>query len=187
MAGGAFALSVPHALYRAPWAQLAQAQSVPTVEATFIALIAAVNDASETDPRTADVARWVIREFDRALPPLPDRSVTAAVAAVLDAYTLKGGYGATFQLADNAGRNNALGDMVKDPQPDIQQIANQVLPFASFAYWSDASMSRPSVPGDSMPQWVEIGWSGPSHGHLGDFMNDWPQDPTFKPRGHAGK
>ena len=186
LAGGALALSVPQALYESPWLERAQAQTPPTVERTFIALVAAVNDADEAEPRTAAVAQWIIREFDRALPPLPDRSVTAAVAAVLDAYALKGAYGPTFADAPREGRLNALGDMVKDEQPDIRQIANQVLPFASFAYWSDASLGRPSKPGDTMPQWAEIGWSGPSHGHLEDFMRDWPQDPAFKPRGHAG-
>ena len=186
LAGGAFALSVPEVLYRTPWTELAQAQTLPTVERAFIALIAAVNDAPEGDERTIAVARWVIAEFDKALPPLPDRSVTAAVAAVLDAYALKGGHGAGFAQADTDGRLATLGDMVKDPSPDIQQIANQILPFAGFAYWGDASLGRPSVPGDTMPQWTEIGWSGPSHGHLDDFQDDWPQDPSFRPRGHAG-
>lgn len=187
LAGGALALSVPQALYRSPWLELAQAQTLPTVERTFVALVAAVNDADQTAERTADVARWIIREFDRALPPLPDRSVTAAVAAVLDAYTVKGAHGPTFADAPPQGRLDALGDMMKDEQADIRQIANQILPFASFAYWSDASMDRPSTPGDTMPQWTEIGWSGPSHGHLEDFMDGWPQDPSFRPRGHAGK
>lgn len=186
LAGGALALSVPQALYRSPWLELAQAQTLPTVQRTFVALVGAVNDADEADARTAAVAAWIIREFDLALPPLPDRSVTAAVAAVLDAYTVKGAYGPTFADAPREGRLNALGDMVKDEQPDIRQIANQILPFASFAYWSDASLGRPAKPGDTMPQWTEIGWSGPSHGHLDDFMRDWPQDPAFKPRGHAG-
>lgn len=187
LAGGAFALSVPPALYEAPWAQDALGLNLPAVERTFVALIGAVNDADETDPRTVAVARWVIAEFDKALPPLPDRSVTAAVAAVLDGYTVKGGHGTTFADATPDARRGALGDMVKDSSADIRQIANQILPFASFAYWSDASLGRPSMPGDTMPQWVEIGWSGPSHGHLHDFMNDWPNDPGFKPRGHRGK
>ncbi|MBW3659120.1 MAG: hypothetical protein KY457_10815, partial [Actinobacteria bacterium] len=125
------ALTVPTLLTQARWATAAAAQTLPTVQADFEALVAAVNGLADDDPGVAPVASWVIAEFDKALPPLPEGSTSAAVAAVLDAYALQVGAGPTYSTASMAGRHEALRAMVHDPDPSIRQLANQVLPFAS--------------------------------------------------------
>jgi hypothetical protein len=138
-AAGAFVLSFPLSLYASPWAERAAAQTLPNVQATFTALVEAVTTVGDEA-----TAAWIIAEFDTALPPLPGPSTSSAVAAVLDAYTVQGGHHLSFAGADPEQRRAVLEAMVKDDSPDIRQIANQVIPFASFAYWSDASLGEPA-------------------------------------------
>ena len=176
LAMGAVALSLPDVLYRTPWTALAAAQTPPTVEATFTAAVEAVTTAAD-----GATARWVIREFDRALPPLPDRvAVTAAVAAILDARTVAEGYGPTFTTATPDQRREVLAKMVKDSDPAIRQVANQLIPFCAFGYWSDASMDQPSRPdGPKLARWGRVGFPGPSHGYLDSYTDGGP--PGFDP------
>jgi hypothetical protein len=71
--------------------------------------------------------------------------------------------------------------MVKDPTPDIRQVANQILPFASFCYWSDATLDEPATPGGPrLAQWDEIAWPGPSHSFLDTYQDDGPKH--FNPK-----
>jgi hypothetical protein len=173
LALGAVVLSMPEVLYRAPWTRLAAAQSVPTVEANFVAAVEAVT--SVADEATA---RWILREFDRALPPLPDQvAVTAAVSAVLDVRTVAGGHAPTFAAADPDQRRLVLAAMVKDAEPDIRQIANQLIPFCAYGYWCDGTLEEPAHPGGPRPQrWEGIGFPGPSHGYADTFTQDGPPD-----------
>jgi hypothetical protein len=175
-AAGAFLLQVPLALYRSPWLESAAAQTPPTVAAAFTALVEAVTtDADE------ETAAWIIGEFDRALPPLPDGSPSAAVAAVLDAYTLAGAHGIAFALVSPEARREVLAALIHDDDPDIRQIGNQILPFAGFAYWSDATLPAPAEPdGDRLPRWDEIAWPGPTHSYLDIYEDDGP--PGFRSR-----
>ncbi|MBW3620859.1 MAG: hypothetical protein KY461_11485 [Actinobacteria bacterium] len=169
------ALSVPTLLTQARWATAASAQTSPTVTADFEAMVAAINGVPDDDPGVAPVAAWIIAEFDKALPPLPNGSPSAAVAAVLDAYALQAGGAPTFSTADTAGRHAALRAMVLDPDPSIRQLANQVLPFSSFAYWGDVVLGEPAVPGGPRPpQWDVAGYLGPSHGRLDTFQDGSP-------------
>lgn len=175
-AGTAAITTVPAVLYEERWVRAAAAQTLPTVEATFIALIETVNDATGEEAAAA-CGRWVMTEFDKALPPLPEGSPSAAVAAVLDAYTVQSGNGPTFATTTDDGRIAALEAMVKDPDPAIQQLANQVLPFASFSYWSDAALDEPARPGGQrLPHWDLAGFSGPSHGRLHTYTDGLPPD-----------
>jgi hypothetical protein len=169
-AAGAFVLSVPKALYESPWVDRAAAQTPPTVQATFTALVEAVT----TVPDEATAA-WIVAEFDKALPPLPQGSPSAAVAAILDAYTVSGGHHVLFVQASPDQRRAVLEAMVTDDSPDIRQVANQAIPFASFAYWSDASLGEPAEPGGPrLPQWDEAGWPGPSHGYEDSYRDGSP-------------
>lgn len=169
------ALTVPTLLTQTRWATAAAAQTLPTVTADFEALVAAVNGVPDDDPAVAPVAAWIVTEFDKALPPLPTGGPTAAVAAVLDAYALQAGGAPTFAAASTEGRHAALRAMVLDPDPAIRQIANQVLPFSSFAYWGDVVLGEPAVPGGPRPpQWDQAGYLGPSHGHLDTFQDGSP-------------
>lgn len=175
-AGAAAITTIPTVLYEERWVQAASAQTVPTVEATFVALVETVNDAAGEDVAAA-TGIWVMTEFDKALPPLPEGSPSAAVAAVLDAYAAQTGNGPTFATTSHEGRLAALEAMVKDPQPAIRQIANQVLPFAAFAYWGDASLDEPAQPGgERPPHWDLAGFSGPSHGRLDHYQDGLPPD-----------
>lgn len=179
-AGGALLSVVPSILYREPWVSQAAAQTPPTVEATFVALVETVNGTEAGDPQAAAAARWIIAEFDTALPPLPEGSPSAAVAALLDAYTVRGGSGPTFATAPTEGRIRALELMVKDPTPDVRQVANQILPFAGFAYWSDVALGAPAeVGGPRLPQWDVAGFPGPSHSYLDRYLEGHP--PGFRP------
>lgn len=172
--GGAAIATIPSVLYDEKWVAAAAAQTVPGVEATFIALVETVNHAHGEDAAAAS-GRWIVAEFDKALPPLPEGSPSAAVAAVLDAYTVQTGNGPTFATTSDEGRIAALEAMVKDPEPAIRQIANQVLPFASFAYWSDAAIGDPAQPGGPrLPHWDTAGFSGPSHGRLDTYLQGLP-------------
>lgn len=175
-AAGAFLLQIPTALYRSPWVEAAAIQTPATVAAAFTALVEAVTtDADEA------TGAWIIGEFDRALPPLPAGSPSAAVAAVLDAYTVAGGHGVAFALVDPDARREVLAALVHDDDPDIRQIGNQILPFAGFAYWSDATLTEPAEPnGDRLPRWDEIAWPGPSHSYLDIYEHDGP--PGFRSR-----
>ncbi|MBW3561289.1 MAG: PaaI family thioesterase [Actinobacteria bacterium] len=83
-AGAAAITTIPSVLYEERWVRAAAAQTAPNVEATFIALIETVNDATGEDA-AATCGRWVMTEFDKALPPLPEGSPSAAVTAILDA------------------------------------------------------------------------------------------------------
>lgn len=171
VAVGAFALTLARVLERPGLLETAAAQTPGHVQATFVALVEAVT----TDPDEATAA-WIIGEFDAALPPLPQGSPSSAVAALLDSYTVQGGHGATFASADPDARRSVLGDMVKDPSPDIQQVANQVIPFSSFAYWSEVGLDGPAkVGGKRLPQWRKIGFPGPSHGYLDDYRRGGPK------------
>jgi hypothetical protein len=169
------ALSVPTLLTQTRWATAATAQTLPTVTADFEAMVASINGVPDDDAGVAPVAAWIITEFDKALPPLPTGAPTAAVAAVLDAYALQAGGAPTFSAATTEGRHGALRAMVLDPDPSIRQVANQVLPFASFAYWGDVVLGEPAVPGGARPpQWDVAGYLGPSHGHLDRFQDGAP-------------
>lgn len=169
------ALTVPTLLTQTRWATAAAAQTLPTVTADFEALVASINGVADDDPGVAPVAAWIMHEFDKALPPLPPGSPTAAVAAVLDAYAIQVGAGPTFSSASTEGRHDALRAMVHDPDPAIRQIANQVLPFSSFAYWGDVVLGEPAVPGGPRPpQWDVAGYLGPSHGRLDMFQDGSP-------------
>lgn len=170
------AWSLPSLFADGRWAQEAAAQTPPTVEADFVALVAAINGLSDDAAGVVDVARWMITEFDKALPPLAAGAPSAAVAAVLDVYTVQTGGGAVFASADTAGRHAALEAMVKDPDPAIRQVANQVLPFASFAYWGDVTLGEPARPEGPRPaQWDVAGYLGPSHGHLPIYRDGSPE------------
>lgn len=171
LAMGVAALSVPEVLYRAPWTSLAAAQTLPTIEATFTAAVEAIT--TDADGATA---RWVIGEFDRALPPLPDKvAVTAAVAAILDARTVAEGYAPTFATADPEQRRDVLAKMVKDTDPAIRQVANQLIPFCAFGYWCDATLDEPARPdGPTLERWDRVGFPGPSHGYLDTYTDDGP-------------
>jgi hypothetical protein len=174
MAGAA--LTVPSILTQTRWATAAAAQTPPTVEADFQALVAAINGVPDDDPAVAPVAAWIMAEFDKALPPLPQGTPTAAVAAVLDAYAVQAGGGPTFSAASTEGRHAALRAMVLDPDPAIRQMANQVLPFSSFAYWGDVVLGEPAVPGGPRPpQWEVAGYLGPSHGHADTYQDGSPE------------
>lgn len=169
------ALSAPTLLTQTRWATAAAAQTLPTVTAAFEACVAAINGIPDDDPGVAPVAAWIIAEFDKALPPLPAGSPTAAVAAVLDAYALQTGGGPTFAAASTEGRHAALRGMVLDPDPAIRQVANQVLPFSSFAYWGDVVLGEPAVPGGPRPpQWEVAGYLGPSHGRADTYRDGAP-------------
>lgn len=169
------AWSLPALVADGRWAERAAAQTPPTVQADFVALVAAINGVPDDGEGVAAVATWIVTEFDKALPPLPTGTPSAAVAAVLDAYTLQTAGGPTFSSADTAGRHAALEAMVKDPDPAIQQIANQVLPFGSFAYWGDVVLGEPAQPGGPRPpQWDVAGYLGPSHGHLPIYRDGSP-------------
>jgi hypothetical protein len=171
LALGAVALSMPEVVYRAPWTRLAAAQTVPTVEANFTAAVEAVTDVADEA-----TARWIIREFDRALPPLPDRvAVTAAVSAVLDTYTIAGGHAPTFFSASPEQRRQVLASLVKDPDPAIRQIANQLLPFCAYGYWCDGTLGETAVPGGArLERWEAIAYPGPSHGYAGTYQQGGP-------------
>ena len=173
---GGLVMSVP-AILLDPLVQAAGAALQPgDVQATFTALVEAVTTVAD-----AKSAAWIVTEFDKALPPLPNGSPSAAVASVLDSYTVKGAYGPSFAEADPDARRQVLGDMVKDPQADIRQIANQILPFASFTHWSDATLDEPAVPGGPrLEQWDEVAWPGPSHSYLDTYQDDGPK--RFHPK-----
>lgn len=169
------ALSVPTLVTQSRWASAAAAQTPPTVRADFEALVAAINGLADDDPGVAPVAAWIVTEFDAALPPLPPGAATAAVAAILDAYAVQVGAGPTFSTASTEGRHDVLRTMVLDPDPAIRQLANQVLPFATFAYWGDVVLGEPAVPGGPRPpQWDVAGYLGPSHGHLDTYQDGSP-------------
>lgn len=173
-AGAAAITTIPSVLYEERWVEAAAAQTAPNIEATFIALVETVNDATGEDA-AATCGRWVMTEFDKALPPLPEGSVSGAVTAILDSYTLQSGNGPTFATTSDEGRIAALEAMAKDPDPSIQQAANQVLPFAAFAYWSDVALEEPAHPGGPrLPHWDRAGFSGPSHGRLDTYLDGLP-------------
>ena len=171
LALGTVAFTVPEVLYRTPWTTLAAAQTPAHVEDTFTAAVEAV-----TTYTSRPTARWVIHEFDRALPPLPDEvAVTAAVTALLDARTVAEAYAPTYKMATADQRRDVLGDMVKDSEPAIRQVANQLIPFCAFGYWSDASMEQPSSPdGPTLARWDRVGFPGPSHGYLDTYRDGGP-------------
>lgn len=180
-AGAAALTTVPSVLYEDRWVRAAAAQTAPTVEADFIALVAAVNGVPDDGDGVATVGRWVLTEFDKALPPLPEGGPSAAVASILDAYAVRTASGPTFASASMEGRHAALEAMVKDPDPAIRQVANQVLPFAAFAYWSDVALGEPATPGGTRPpQWEVAGYLGPSHGHGDTYQDGSPEG--FRPR-----
>lgn len=180
-AGAAAITTIPSVLYEERWARAAAAQTAPNVEADFIALVGAVNGVPDDGDGVATVGRWILAEFDKALPPLPEGAPSAAVAAILDAYTVQTAGGPTFASASTEGRHAALEAMVKDPDPAIRQVANQVLPFAAFAYWSDVALGEPAVPdGPRPPQWDVAGYLGPSHGHADTYQDGSPEG--FRPR-----
>ena len=168
--GGA-ALTLPDVLYRPPWVGRAAAQTLPTTSDTFTAAVEAVTGAADQA-----AAHWIIGEFDRALPPLPGKiAVTAAVAAVLDAKTVSGGHGPRFAHATPDQRRSVLRDMVLGDEPDIRQIANQLLPFCAFAYWTDATLDEPARPGGPrLDRWATIGFPGPSHGYAHTYTDGSP-------------
>jgi hypothetical protein len=168
---GTAVLTLPEVLYRSPWTGLAAAQTLPTTRDTFVAAVEAVTGAA--DGPTAD---WIIHEFDRALPPLPGKVVvTAAVAAVLDARTVSGGHGPRFAQATPDQRRAVLREMVVGEDPDMRQLANQLIPFCAFAYWSDATLDEPATPdGPKLPRWAEIGFPGPSHGYADSYTQGSP-------------
>jgi hypothetical protein len=179
-AGAAFLSQIPSALYEGRWVRAAAAQTLPTVEDDFVALVGAVNGVADDAPGVVVIANWIIGEFDKALPPLPEGSPSAAVAAVLDAYTVQTAGGPTFSSATTEGRHAALEAMVKDPDPSIRQIGNQVIPFAAFAYWSDVVLGEPAQPdGPRPPQWDVAGYDGPSHDRSDSYRDGSP--PRFSP------
>ena len=175
VAAGAVVLTVPEVLYRAPWTAAAAAQTVSHVEDTFTAAVEAITTAA-----SRPTAQWVIHEFDRALPPLPDQvAVTAAVTAILDARSMAE-YAVPFAIATPDQRRDVLGDMVKDSDPAIRQVANQLLPFCAFGYWCDATMDEPAQPGGpTLPRWDSVGFPGPSHGYLETYTDGGPAN--FRP------
>lgn len=169
------ALSVPGVLADAKWAKAARAQTAPTVEADFVALVSATNGVPDDDPDAVTVARWIVAEFDKALPPLPEGSTSAAVAAVLDAYAVQEAQAPTFSTASTEGRHAVLRAMVLDPDPAIRQLANQILPFSSFGFWSDVPLGEVATPGGPRPkQWDVAGYLGPSHGHADTYRDGSP-------------
>lgn len=172
LALGAAALSMPETLYRAPWTRLAAAQTLPTTLATFTAAVEAVTGIVDEA-----AAAWIIHEFDRALPPLPEQvAVTAAVAAVLDAGTVAGGHGPLFAGASADQRRSVLREMVMGDDPDIRQIANQLIPFCAFATWNDATLPEPARPGGpGLARWDDIGFPGPSHGYADSYSEGGPE------------
>ena len=176
LALGAVAFTVPEVLYRTPWTALAAAQTAPTIEATFTAAVEAITTVADDA-----TARWVIHEFDRALPPLPDKvAVTGAVSAILHARTVAEGYAPTFTTATPDQRRDVLAKMVKDTDPAIRQVANQLIPFCAFGYWCDATMEEPARPdGPTLKRWDRVGFPGPSHGYLRTYTDDGP--PGFRP------
>ena len=176
LAAGVAVLSLPDTLYRLPWTRLAAAQTPEHVEATFVAAVEAITTRPDLP-----TARWVIHEFDRALPPLPTEvAVTAAVTAVLDAHTVQKAYGPTFAGATPDQRRDVLASMVTSDQPDIRQIANQLLPFCAYGHWSDASMDKPATPeGPKLARWATIDYPGPSHSYLDTYRDAGPRG--FRP------
>lgn len=169
-AAGAIAISLARVLERPGLLEAAAAQTPGHVQQTFVALVEAVT----TDPDETTAA-WIVGEFDRALPPLPDGSPSATVAALLDTYTVQGGHGPSFAASDPDARRAVLGDMVKDPSPDIRQVANQVIPFSSFAYWSEVDLGEPAtVGGKRPPQWRKIRFPGPAHSYLKSYRRGGP-------------
>ena len=176
LALGGFALSVPEALLTLPSTAAAAALTPGNVEASFIAAVEAITTVAHTE-----AARWVIREFDRALPPAPNQvAVTSAVAALLDAQTVAAGYGPSFTSATPPQRRVVLGNMVKNSDATVRQIANQLIPFCAFGYWSDATLPPPAQPGGpTLARWAEVGFPGPSHGYLDTYTADGP--PGFTP------
>lgn len=179
--GVAALLQVPSVLYEDRWVRAASAQTPPTVTATFEALVAAVNGVDDGGEDVDTVAGWIVAEFDKALPPLPEGGPSAAVAAILDAYTVQTAGGATFASAAQEARLAALRAMIHDPDPAIRQVANQVLPFSSFAYWGDVVLGAPATPGGPRPpQWDLAGYLGPSHGRTDTYTDGGPEG--FAPR-----
>lgn len=168
---GTAALSLPESLYRTPWTALAAAQTLPTTSDTFTAAVEAVTGVADES-----AAAWIIHEFDRALPPLPGQVVvTAAVAAVLDAHTVSGGHGPRFAQASPDDRRSVLRAMVVGSAPDIRQIANQLIPFCAFAYWTDATLDEPATPdGPGLKRWDDVGFPGPSHGYADSYTQGGP-------------
>jgi hypothetical protein len=169
---GAAALSLPAVFYAPPWTERAAAQTLPTVRMAFVALVEAVT--TDPDERTAE---WIIEGFDRALPPLPDRiAVSAAVTAILDVRTASGAHAPTFATATPDQRREVLEAMVKDADPDIRQLANQLIPFTAFAYCSDATLDEPAEPGGArLGRWDDIGFPGPSHSYLDTYTEGGPE------------
>lgn len=171
LAAGMTLLSLPQSLYEAPWTGRAAAQTLPTTVETFTAAVEAVTGAAD-EP----TARWIIHEFDRALPPLPNRvAVTAAVAAVLDAQTIANGQGLRFATATADQRRQVLRSMVLGDDPDLRQIANQLIPFCAFGYWNDSTLDEPAVPGGPrLARWDAVGFPGPSHGYADSYTDGGP-------------
>lgn len=172
LALGAVAFTVPEVLYRTPWTTLAAAQTLPHVEDTFTAAVEAITTVADRP-----TAQWVIGEFDRALPPLPEKAaVTAAVTAILDARTVAEGYAPVFSMATPDQRRDVLAKMVRDTDPAIRQVANQLIPFCAFGYWCDATMDEPARPGGpTLQRWDEVGFPGPSHGYLDTYTEHGPR------------
>lgn len=171
LAAGMTLLSLPQSLYAAPWTGRAAAQTLPTTVETFTAAVEAITGAAD-EP----TARWVIHEFDRALPPLPNQvAVTAAVAAVLDAQTVAGAHGPRFATVTPDQRRQVLRSMVLGDDPDMRQVANQILPFCAFGYWNDATLEEPAVPGGPrLARWDAAGFPGPSHGYADTYTDGGP-------------
>jgi hypothetical protein len=169
---GTAVLTLPEVLYRSPWTGLAAAQTLPTTRDTFAAAVEAVTGAAD-----GPAAEWIIHEFDRALPPLPGKiAVTAAVAAVLDARTVTGGHGPRFAQATPDRRRVVLREMVVGSEPDMRQVANQLIPFCAFAYWTDATLAEPATPdGPKLPRWADAGFPGPSHGYADSYTQGGPR------------
>ncbi len=100
---------------------------------------------------------------------------------MLDAHAAQAAGAPTFAAASVEGRHAALRAMVVEAaDPSIAQIANQVLPFASFAFWGDVVLGEPAVPGGERPPlWDLAGYLGPSHGHADSYTDGSP--PGFAP------
>jgi hypothetical protein len=126
------------------------------------------------------LAEGLMGEFDRALP-LPSGSASTLVASVVDGVS-EAAVGRPFADATVADQHDVLRRMLESDDALVREVANLVVPFSAFAYWSDAirwqdASTRVDDVADpsELPPWREIGFPGTSNGHLGTFRRGVPR------------
>jgi hypothetical protein len=125
------------------------------------------------------LAEGLMGEFDRALP-LPSGSASTLVASVVEGMS-KATVGGPFADASVVEQHDVFRRMLESDDALVREVANLVVPFCAFAYWSDAiRWQEPSTRVDDvdpseLPPWREIGFPGASNGHLGTFRRGVPR------------